>query len=196
MDRQPTENQKKVFRQVAENVRKGQKISVSKAMVESGVYSESYSRKPTKLTKSKGWKKLLDEFLSEQELSQKHFELLNATTLDHMVFPLGCRFISEKEEYQQLAQKDPTKEKGEVLADEEIVQLLRDVNCVVRRIVHGETARHVYFWSADNKARKDALDMAYKLRGNYAPEKKATVSVVVSEKERKRIDRILGLIDD
>jgi hypothetical protein len=30
---------------------------------------------------------------------------------------------------------------------------------------------HVWYYAPDNKARKDAIDMAYKLRGEFAPEK-------------------------
>lgn len=104
--------------------------------------------------------------LDDDLLAEKHLQLLNSTTLDNMTFPLGPKTKAEC--------VDDTK-----LSDEEIRELLLEVNCKVRRIVHSEHARYVYFWCADNKARKDALDMAYKLKGNYAPSKTVSVNVEV-----------------
>lgn len=87
--RQPTENQKAVFSKVIEKVRKGTKVSVSKEMRESGLYSESMSKKPDKLTTSKGWQQLLKDHLSDESLSEVHEGLLKSTRMDHMIFPLG-----------------------------------------------------------------------------------------------------------
>lgn len=198
MTKKPTENQKVVFRQVVDKIRKGTKVSISKEMRESGVYSESMSKKPDKLTKSKGWQTLLNTHLSDDLLSETHHDLLKSTTLDHMVFPLGVETNEQKEEFYQKREQDALKKGNtythvEVLSDVEIRELLLSVNCVVRKIVHGETARHVYFWCADNRARKDGLDMAYKLKGKYAPEKRATVNFNISEKDKQKIDRILGI---
>lgn len=198
MGKAPTENQKKVFSRVVEKVRKGTKVSVSKEMRESGVYSESMSKKPDKLTKSKGWQTLLNTHLSDSLLSETHNALLKSTALDHMTFPLGVDTNKEKEEFYRKREEEAIK-KGEdykhveILSDEDIREMLAGVNCTVRRIVHGEMARHVYFWCADNRARKDGLDMAYKLKGKYAPEKHASVVVTIDAKRKARIDRILGI---
>jgi len=54
---------------------------------------------------------------------------------------------------------------GETLTDEDIENMLAEVNCKVRKIVHAETARHVYFWSADANARRGAIELAYKIKG-------------------------------
>lgn len=61
--------------------------------------------------------------------------------------------------------------KGEQLTDDDIRELLADVNCVVRRIVHGDNARHVYFWTDNDKAQLDAIDKIINLYGLYAPKK-------------------------
>ncbi len=118
--------------------------NVSKSMKQAG-YSPNSAKNPKILTESEAWNKLMKKFLSDDDLAKKHQELLDATRLDHMTFPV-----------------DETS-----LPDNEIVQMLKGVNCKVKKIVHGEQARHVYFWSYDNKARKEALDMAYKLKGKY-----------------------------
>lgn len=172
--------QRKVAKLVVEKGRK----SISGAMREAG-YSAETAKAPNKLTESKGWADLMGEALSDATLAEKHKQLLNSTTLDHMVFPLG----PDTDEGDPAegppagpsvpeAFKDRTK-----LTDKDITELLSEVNCTVRKIVHGETARHVYFWAADNKARKDALDMAYKLKGKYAPEKSITVNVDLAPTE-------------
>jgi hypothetical protein len=198
MVKQPTENQKKIFSQVVEKVRKGEKISISREIKESGVYADSMVAHPEKITRSKGWQYLLHTHLSDKLLSETHHDLLKSTTLDHMVFPIGVKTNDEKKNY-YLKREQEAKKKGEeykhieILSDEDINELLLSVNCTVKKIIHGEQARHVYFWSADNRARKDGLDMAYKLKGKYAPEKQVNLNVNVTQKEKDKIDRILGI---
>lgn len=133
--------------------------NLGKAILDAG-YSKSYAKTPSKIVESKTFLEVLEESMPDDELTQKHRELLNSTRVDHMTFPLGPKKNAEK------------KEGEDVLSDEEIKEMLEEVNCRVRRIVHGEQARHVYFWSSDNRAKKDALEMAYKLKGRYTDETK------------------------
>lgn len=161
-----TLNQQRVAEKVIAQIKKGKKVSVGRAMREVG-YSPSLWRTPKILTRSDAWKELMEKYLDDERLSKVHEGLLQSTTLDHMMFPLGPK-VHEK------GKEDPTQ-----LSDEDIKKMLADVNCKVRQVVHGETARHVYFWAADNKARKDGLDMAYKLKGRYAPEKSINVNIEV-----------------
>lgn len=181
----PTIRQKMAFKKLMENNGK----SVSKAMKESGYGTTS--KNPHLLTESKGFKELLNEYLPEEDLMQVHKQLTLSQRVDHMVFPLGPRDDEhptlsggkKKKEKREQTELEPQPNGGSLLrhgeiaerttlTDKEIVTMLADVNCTVRRIVHGETARHVYFWSPDSKAREKGLDMAYKLRGSYAAEKK------------------------
>lgn len=135
-----TERQKKAIAKVAENGG-----NVSKAMRESG-YSRITSATPKKLTGSKAWEELMEKHLPDQELAKVHRAMLNAHSIEHIVFPLN-------------------------ISDEEIKELLKTVNCVVKKFMHSETQTHCWFWSPDNKAKKDALDMAYKLKGKYKADK-------------------------
>ncbi len=129
--------------------------NLSKAIRDSGLYSPNQALHPEKITNSLTWSEVVEEQLGDDLLMAKHQELLNSTRIDHLVFPKGPK-------------KNVDKLEGEdVLSDEDIIEMLAEVNCKTRRIVHGETARHVYFWSSDNKAKKEALDMAYKLKGRY-----------------------------
>jgi NAD-dependent DNA ligase len=168
----PTFKQKKAFKEIGENGG-----NISKAM-ESAGYAKSITHATEKLTNSKGWKELLEQHIPDSLLSEKHKELLNSSYVDHITFPLGPKTNKEKEEYDIREREKATKKEvlyGDIdyLSDEDIKDLLAEVNCKVRRVVHGETARHVYFWSADNNAKKNALEMAYKLKGYYAPDKLA-----------------------
>ena len=161
----PTEKQKKAAEKIVEN-----HGNISKTMKDVG-YSENTAKNPKNLTDSDGWKELMETVLSDEKLLDKHNELLNSTGIDHLVFPLGPKDEDDINFSGGKAKSEPEvpeeyKERT-TLTDKEIIEMLTEVNCKVRRIVHGQVARHVYFWSADNKARKDALDMAYKIKGRY-----------------------------
>jgi len=131
--------------------------NVSKAMREVG-YSPITAINPSNLTNSKGFKELMEKNLPDNLLTKKHKALLNSKRIEHLVFPTKTE-------------------------DKEIKKLLRSVNCKVRKIQHGEMAKHVWFWSQNDRALKDGLDMAYKLKGKYAPTKSIQLKV-----ERKIID--------
>ncbi len=117
----------------------------SRAMRKVG-YSKGTSKNPKNLTNSKAWAELMEEFLPDSLVAETHQRLLKASGVDHMVFPLDA-------------------------TDEEIIDLLNEANCVVKRFMHSETQTHVWYFVADNNARKSAIDMAYKLKGKYAAEK-------------------------
>jgi len=61
-------------RKVAKLVEKGG--SMKDIMLAAG-YSPNTAKTPTKLTKTKGWQKLLEEKLPDEELLEKHRALLN-----------------------------------------------------------------------------------------------------------------------
>lgn len=140
-----TEKQKEAIKNVVEN-----RGNVSKAMRDAG-YSKKTAKNPKNLTESKTWEELMNQYLPDDLLAQKHNELLKSTCIEHMVFPLN-------------------------ITDKEIKELLNSVNCEPRKYQHSEQATHVWFWARDNMAIKNALDLAYKLKGSYAPEKKDITS--------------------
>lgn len=135
-------------RAVAKLIVENPGMGLGPAMIAVG-YAPLTAKTPSNLTNSKAWNDLLDEYLPRSDVLETHKGLLKASNLDHQTFPLETP----------------------ALTDAHIIEMFTELNCKVRRIVHGEQARHVYFWAADNRARKDGLEMAYKLRGDYAPEK-------------------------
>lgn len=188
---------------LAENLQSPKPLSTTQVLLNVG-YSPNVARTPNTVTKSETFQELLAQYLPEDMLAIKHVELLNATRMDHMVFPLGPKGeddinlsggTTELDE-PNIDEEDPEEEFRErtTLTDKEIIDMLAEVNCKVRRIVHGNTARHVYFWSADNMARDKALDKAYKLRkrygeeqGNPNPAAKTTYNFIFSAPVQERV---------
>lgn len=187
-------------RKTAKLVAKGK--SVSRAMVESG-YSPASAKNPQLLTTSQQWKKILEEELSDKLLGNVHKDLINAHTLAHMIFPLGPKGeddlnLSGAQPNNDVTHEEDKELKAErtTLTDQEIKEMLLEVGCKVKRIVHGEQARHVYFWSPDNAARQSALNLAYKLKGHFAPEKHLVAVAEVDPEKRNKIRQILGISDE
>ncbi len=165
--------------------------AVSVAMVEAG-FSPATAKNPSKLTKSKAWIEIMEKHFSDTDLAKAHKELMHSTRIDHMVFPLGPSEEEDEGTDDESVLARALAPETTSLTDEEIKEMLAEVNCKVRRIVHGQTARHVYFWAVDNKARKDALDMAYKLKAKYAPERTEHLyGFMIAPEDRERIDAIL-----
>ena len=145
----PTIKQKKAAKIITEN-----NGNLYRGMIEAG-YTHNTAKKPSNLTDSKGWNELMEHYLSDSLLAEKHRELLEATGIGHMVFPLN-------------------------ITDEEISKFLSEANCVVKRFQHSDTQTHVWYFAIDNLARKNALDLAYKLKGKYAdPDKGSDKPIIV-----------------
>lgn len=170
-----TQKQKSALKKIVEN-----HGNVSKGMVDVG-YSKNTAKNPKNLTKSKGWKELVENILSDTVLIETHKKLLEATGIDHMVFPLGIK-------------------------DEQIIALLNEANCIAKRFMHAETVTHVWYFHPDNKARNSALDLAYKIRGKIkegntfvqniqnnnitlTPEQRAELNSISSEGEEYNLNK-------
>lgn len=76
-DVKPTDKQKKAFeKKLVESGR-----NMGEIMVEAG-YSPNTAKAPTKLTESRGWQILLEEYLPDEKLAQVHSKGLDASSLD------------------------------------------------------------------------------------------------------------------
>jgi len=177
--RKPTLRQLAVVNKILEN-----KGNVSKAMREAGL-SPAYAKNPQQFMESEAVQDLLSKAkvtLSDDILIQRHAKLLNAHKLEHMVFPLGPEDKDHSEDdYDEDGQEGENIPSGESvdLSDEDIIQMLSELGCVVRKIVHSEMCRHVYYWASDNKSQLSALELAYDLRGYLKKDSKAPVVVPV-----------------
>lgn len=117
--------------------------SLRSAITNAG-FSQAVADNPKRITDRKWFKEHLP---SHEETSQAIRELMVSGRLDHYIFPLS-------------------------MSDAEIVELIENLpGCKMRKIKHSETQTWAYFWTPDNKSRKDAIDIVLKVRGDYAPEK-------------------------
>ena len=150
----PTIKQVKAFKEVM-GVKGG---NISKAMSKAG-YTKEVSKRTDKLTKTKGWNYLINKYLPEKDLTKAHRELMDAKRIEKTPF------------YYKLKDKE------------------------VQEIIEGEgfkfigtkrfmTTAIVFFSVPDTFAKKNALDMAYKLRGLYAPEKHANINLNLNAEKR------------
>ena len=140
-------------------------------------YSEAVATHPDRVFGNPAVRELLlGQGVDEKPAIQAVKRSLNARRVEHIAFP-PFRVKADGTDENESDEGDDgqgytTGEKrGEQLSDKEIIELLASVNCVVRRIVHGDMARHVYFWSDKDKAQLEAADMVFNLLGSYAPKK-------------------------
>ena len=130
-------------------------------------YSEAMAKTPSKVFDSQAVRELMTDMgIDEKPVLKVVNRNLNSRRLEHMTFP------PYNEDKGEVEGEEITEEKrGEQLTDGAITEMLASVNCTVRKIVHGDNARHVYFWSDNSKAQLTAADMIFNLLGSYAPKK-------------------------
>jgi len=169
-NRQATPKQKKAAKLIVENSRADVPKPTGEILAEAG-YAQSIQDHPTRVTNSETFQALLQQYIPDDKLAATHTRLLDTRKIEHMTFPLG----PEDEDDPNLSGSNPNQKNNldglpninqrTTLTDQEIKDMLKEVNCTVRRIVHGETARHVYYWTHDANAQTKALELAYKMRG-------------------------------
>lgn len=126
-------------------------------------YSQTIADNPKVLTDRKWFKASLPTYA---ETSEELKNLMYASRLDHYVFPLS-------------------------LSDDEIREIVEGIaGCRLRKIKHGETQTWAYFYSPDNKSKKEAIDIVLKVRGDYAAEKHAFVDPLEGITDEEALDRI------
>jgi hypothetical protein len=116
-----------------------------KALLDAG-YSESYARNAHKFKGTESTQDLLDTMMPRSLVADVHVGLLKSKKLEYMQFPVD-------------------------VGDDVVYELAQDTNTIVKKIVQSKFIKHVWIWVPNDKARKDAVEMAYKLRGEFAPEK-------------------------
>lgn len=103
---------------------------------------------------------------SDDMLAAKHNELLNQKQVAYFVFPKRMK-------------------------DEEIEEKVNSAGFNLIVIRFGEKGKYAFYSTNDSNAQKSALDMAYKIKGSYAPEKK---SIEIDEELLKAVSSRIGNI--
>lgn len=177
-------------RVVAAKMIENPSFSVGEAIRSVGL-PESIATHPAQIVNTPEWNTLLDEMLPRGELLETHRGLLRASRIDHMIFADGPRTAEDgivwlAERNAKIKPEDSPYTIDDVLTDDDIRAMLDEKNCAVRRISRTQNSRHVYFFAPDNKARNSALEMAYKLRGDFAGDKAAVAFSLVALAEAQR----------
>lgn len=99
-------------------------------------------------------KRTVAEALTDELLLEKHLALLDQARFDYFTFP-------------------------KKMSDEEVEEKVNAVGMELVVIQDGEKGRYAFYKTIDAAARKSGLEMAYKLKGSYAPEKSVSVNIDV-----------------
>lgn len=160
--RAPTPKQMKAAKLISENISSDKPKSQGEILREAG-YSETQSKRPGDIIQADSFQDLLDQVMPDNDLATIHKRLLQTRKIEHMVFPL---MIDEAEE--SILNEGQTLKitNGQTLTDDDICEMLLEVNCQVKKIMHSETARHVWYWAHDANAQTKALELVYKLKGH------------------------------
>lgn len=128
-------------------------------------YSKKIADNPKRLTDRKWLKAVLPDY--EKTANAVH-DLMDASKLDHYIFPAS-------------------------MSDQEIAELIEELpGCKLRKIRRSENQVWAYFWTPDNKSKKEAIDIVLKVNGDYAPEKLQ----VVDELEHMTTEEIEQELDE
>lgn len=139
--REPTLRMKKVVKNMVE---KGG--SLRKNIKDAG-YSQKIADNPQQLLKSKSFQQLLDDVMPEYEVANLHKYLLKKKDLTYKTFPIKMSDFMIKSLFQK--------------AGVEIIKIYKDE----------KINKKVYFLVRDEDVLQKAIDMYYKVKGSYAPQK-------------------------
>jgi len=103
--------------------------------------------------------KAIAERIQDDDLEAAHVSLLNAVRLDYFVFPKS-------------------------MSDEEITGHVSAQGLTVINIRPSEKGKLAFFSLPDGAARGKGLELGYKLKGSFAPDKHVNLNVTVEPNER------------
>lgn len=162
--------------------------NLSKAIKDTGLYSDEVARNPSKITNSVTWAELMEHHLSDEELSAKHKELIGASTLQQMKFDVDIEpeeireFFREMKGFKLFRIVDKYyKDKGK---EDEMYE------------------RIAYYRAPDTNIQEKALDKAYKLKGRYvedsvlATKSGNTYNIIFSAPVQEKIKAIEAELKD
>lgn len=129
--------------------------SVSRAMRESG-FGAGYAKNPKKFMETDTAKRLLEEYFPDNKLHEKTQELRTAARPTTMTF--NAAKVGKRIEH---------------VDDKEIRATIKALGFKVAyiRVQQFPPAKIAYYLAPERKIQLDANEMAYKLKGSFAPEK-------------------------
>ena len=149
--RKPSLKMKRTALILAQNPRK----SMGAAMVEAG-YSKHTANRPSDVTTSMAWRVLMDQYLPDEYIVAKHLELSEASKLEHLSVPFGGESMPSLDEVRQLVEVIPSA----VYLGHSVAEAF------------GQRQLRIIYLAPDYRSRKDAIDLAYRLRGRFESAKR------------------------
>lgn len=152
----------KAIKEMAEQAKiKGGKRKSKRQIIKDAGFSQSVADSPKKLLGTETAIQLMDIYLPDSKTYRTHGELMSAAEIQHYVFP---KLIGRKGKGARTQVKQ--------VRDDEIKKIVESVpGC---RLIYIKRDPYIgaiaFFQSPDSKSRREAVDMAYKLKGRYAPE--------------------------
>lgn len=116
--------------------------NVGKAMIAAG-YSPATAKTPKKLTASKGWQELMDQYFPNEDTLKRQRVLLDAVQIHYLDFPVS----TENKTIKRVVERNP---------GFKLLQILENKN-----------KKLAYYLKPDYMIRGKALDTIYKLKGKY-----------------------------
>ena len=129
------------------------------AMREAG-YSKHTANRPSDVTNSVAWQNLMDKYIPDEYIAAKHAELAEATIFKSLVIPYSEDKVPVEEEIRKLIEIAP----GTTYLGHSVISTLVQKNLRIEYLV------------PDYRSRKDAIDLAYKVRGKYSSAKKQPIT--------------------
>lgn len=152
---------------VANMVKKGMR---QRDALRAAGYSESYINTGSPMQKE-GLKAYMDEMLGVKKVVTQHQRLLEASCVGSMTVP-------------------------HVLDLDQITKIIESMDCELINIQPMQFGKLVYFKQPIHKIRLAAVDMAYKLRGDYAPTKSVNTTFSLAElRKLAQEERQINAID-
>lgn len=155
--------------------------NVEKAMIEAGYSKRTARGSQARLVRSKTWSELMEEYLPEKSLAKKHKQLIEAGTHERRIFgsemtDAEIKTVIEAVPGCKLLAIENVRGKVKANTDDDETEV---EETILRRIA--------YFKASDNRTQLDALDKSYRLRGNYAAEKHANLTVNFSLADLRKL---------
>jgi len=187
--RGPTMRQRIAARHLVENGG-----SVAEAM-RAAKFSEATIKSPQKLTRSKGFVKILEKAgMTDEVLAKAHNELMQSAVINHQSFPAihSTKTIKVDENGKKL--KRPQRETVYRHVPDEIIKMQIE-SVAGHRVLYiqkGTSEKVVYYQAPENVVRKGAIEMGYKAKGHFAPEKLEITEHELSAEEQELLEQLNG----
>lgn len=156
------ERAKIAIKEMAEQAKKKGRKKSKRQIIKDAGFSQTIADHPKRLLGTETARELMEIFIPDSKIYRIHGELMGSAEIQHYVFPklIGTKGKGARTKVKQIDNK-------------EIKTIVESVpGCRLIYVKRDDYIGAVAFFQApDNKSRREAVDMAYKLKGNYAPEK-------------------------